>query len=139
MGTASFAEKLSLNLYEFYQKQLFCDTLVLVDGASNCKKAFWVHSFVLAAASADLCAALKTRVNHVVTAIRYCVPLPTCDPDAVEVVIRYFYTGKLVAPSAFCEKKEMGKIFEVFKCLGIPSAKLNGVRLICSSPSASNR
>ena len=139
MEASSFAEQFSMNLYEFYKNQLFCDTLVLIDNLSNCKRAFWAHSVVLAAACADLCAALKTRVNYTVTAIRYCVPLPNCDPAAVEVVLQYLYTGKLVAPPVFREPKETAKIFAVFQALGFPPDKLAGVRLTYSNRMASSR
>jgi len=139
MEATSFAEKLSLSLYEFYQNQLFCDTLIIIDNQTNFQRAFWVHSVVLAAASADLCAALTPRASVPVTAIRYCVPLKNCDPVAVEVVLRYLYTGKLVAPPIFREPNESAKIFEVFKALGFPPEKLVGVRVTYGSETGSNR
>jgi len=141
MAATSFIENLSLKLYGFCQNQLFCDTLILIENQSDCKKTFWAHSVVLAAASADLCAEFLTRSDFAPNgqAIRFCLPLPNCDPVAVEVVLRYIYTGKLVAPSVFHEPKKIAKIFEVCKSLGVPLEKLNGVQLTFSNRSPSIR
>ena len=135
---ASFIENLSLKLYGFCQNQLFCDTLILIENPSFSKKTFWAHSVVLAAASADLCSEFLTRSDFTANghAVRFCLPLPDCDPVAVEVVLRYLYTGKLVAPMVFHKPKEIAKIFEVCKSLGVPLEKLHGVQLTFSNQSA---
>lgn len=139
MEAAIFLKEMSSKLYEFCQNQLFCDTLLLFENRSHSKKSFWAHSVVLAAASADLCAEFKTRSDPTSCAVRFCLPLPDCDPVAVEVVLRFLYTGQLVAPTAFQETKKIAKIFEVCRVLGIPLTKLDGVPLTFNNGSISKR
>lgn len=132
MEASSFLEDLSSKLYGFSQSQLFCDTLLLIDNQSETKQSFWAHSIVLAAASIDLCTEFQTRSGPGINSVRFCLPLPDCDPMAVEVVLRFLYTGKLIAPRAFHDPLKIVKIFDVCKALGIPFRKLNGVPLTIS-------
>ena len=95
---------------------------------------FYTHSVILAASNDALHTQLSKAVGSTSKSlkpdIRFCIPIKDCDPVAVEIALRYIYTGQLVVPAAFADGTRFKLVLAACRSLGVPLAMLDGVRLV---------
>ena len=121
--------ELTAKLYSFCESRRFCDTVIVIGNKGQTKQFLWAHSAVLAAASEVLYKQLTTASGVKNHQSHYCIALTDCRLEAVEVVVRFLYTGRLEASEVFSVPQNMSEILIACRSMGIPVEKLNGVQL----------
>lgn len=125
MSENQFAADFLASLQMLRCERLFCDAVLTTeDGRGE----IWAHRVVLATASARLCSTLSSEMKSTVDGPRQeqRIRLPGCDLRAVEVVVSYLYSGRLVMPASFAEPDVFNKVLEVCGLLEVDVEKLNG-------------
>jgi len=122
---ASFQQELTSKLYDFCKTSQFCDTIIVAENNQQ----FWAHSAVLAASNDILHSRLLSAMNSMKPELRFFIPLLNCNPDAVQVVLQFIYTGRLVVPRSFNDAQHLSKILVVCQALGVPLSRINNLPL----------
>ena len=109
-------------LFKFHREGYLCDTVLT--GARG--EQFRAHSVLLAAASPVLKSAIDADIASENSSSHCAISVPDVDPDLLEVMIRFIYTGNLELPQQFSTVKDLKRILNTLDHFKIEQKNLNG-------------